>query len=151
MQDEKKTLLDANAAKDAEIKRQKELRLKQENVARKEKRDKYIKQQLSKWRKWPRFFMILFVVLLLIGLLWFIFSLFVTQSGVEQPWYNKLLGSKLPSFLFTVITGIVNYFVFKTYHDRMYFTSNINSFIDHLYIPEELRELKSIDELENIE
>ena len=150
VQDEKKSLLDANAAKDAEIKRQKELRLKQENAIRKEKRDNYIKKQLREWRKWPKFFIILFIFLLLIGLSWFVYSLFVTQNEEEQVWYSKLLESKSFSFLFTVMMGVVNYFVFKTYHDRMFFTSNINSFVDHLYIPEELRDLNSIDELDNI-
>ena len=58
------------------------------------------------------------------------------------------MNSHLFSALFTVLMGIIGYFVFKTFHDRTCLDTNINSFIDHLDIPDDMRKLKSIDELD---
>ena len=88
------------------------------------------------------------MIFFLLGVIWLVMSfIFVPESQEPKLWEN-IIGSKLFSMLLTVLMALIGYFVFKTYHDRKYLDSNINSFIDHLPIPEEMKELKSIEDLE---
>lgn len=145
---ENQTLLDDNKQKDEEIRRQKTVRLRKENEWRREKREKFIYKALCKWRKWPTIWLWVVLIFFLLGVIWLVMSfIFVPESQEPKLWEN-IIGSKLFSMLFTVLMALIGYFVFKTYHDRKYLDSNINSFIDHLPIPEEMKELKSIEDLE---
>ena len=124
------------------------MRLRKENEWRLEKREKYIDEALCKWRKWPTIWLWVVLVFFLLGVAWFVLSLMFIPESQEPKLWERIIGSKLFSMLFTILMALIGYFVFKTYHDRKYMDSNINSFIDHLVIPEEMKELKSIEELE---
>ena len=50
--------------------------------------------------------------------------------------------------IFTFVMAIINGILIKAYYDRNFSSTNIFSFIDHIIIPEEFRELKTINELE---
>jgi hypothetical protein len=145
---ENQTLLDDNKQKDEEIRRQKAVRLRKENEWRKEKREKFILEALRKWRKWPTIWLRIVLFFFLLGVAWLVLSLLFVPEGQETELWMKIIGSKLFSILFTILMALIGYFVFKTYHDRKFLNTNINSFIDHLDIPEAMKELKSVDDLD---
>lgn len=139
-EDARKALEKENKEKDEEIRRLKEEQRQRENEIRKEKRDAYIANCVKKWRKWPRIMMAIFVVLLLLGIAWLVYSfLFVkVDTGNKEC---MLLESKLFSLLFTIIISIINVFVIKAFYDREFLTTNINAFINSIEIPAELKEI----------
>ena len=145
---ENQSLLDANKQKDEEIRRQKAVRFKKENEWRKEKRERFIDEALHVWRKWPTIWFWVVVVFFLLGVAWFVVSLLFVPESQEPRLWERIIGSKLFSILFTILMALLGYFVFKTYHDRKFLDTNINSFIDHLVIPEEMKELRSIEDLD---
>ena len=66
----------------------------------------------------------------------------------EIKFCKDIVDAKSFAMIFTFVMAIINGFVIKAYYDRHFSSTSINSFIDHLVIPEEFRELKTIDELE---
>lgn len=138
----------SNNQKDEEIRKQKERILVLENEIRKEKREKYVKAALKKWRRWPTIWLICVLFFFLMSVIWLVFSFVYEPETNELSQWEKVLNSQLFSVLFTVLMGFISYFVIKTFHDRKCLDSNINSFIDHLVIPDDMRELMSIDELD---
>lgn len=138
--DENKSLLEQNAAKDKEIRELKNEKLYRINQERKNNRQSYIKEQLKKWRRGPLVLLILFSVLFLSGLAWII-VIYVSAPPADASVKLAFLNSKWFSYVFTIIWGIATGIVFKPFYERFYSQTNINSFIDHLGIPEDLREL----------
>lgn len=129
-----------NKEKDEEIRKLREENRQRENEIRKEKREAYIAGRLKKWRKWPRFFMALFIVLLLLGLVWLAYTYFF---AIESPDNNEcsIIESKLFSSLFTFLMAIINGFVIKAFYDREYLNTNINAFINSIEIPDDYKDI----------
>ena len=148
MRGENGELQASNTQKDEEINKQKKSRLVLENEVRKGKREKYVKAALKKWRRWPTIWFCCVLVFFLLGVIWLVISFVYEPETYEPSQCEKIMNSHLFSALFTVLMGIIGYFVFKTFHDRTCLDTNINSFIDHLDIPDDMRKLKSIDELD---
>ena len=148
VKDDNLALQEANKLKDAEIIRLKEARLKQENNIRKEKRGELKKEALKKWRKWPSILLWFVIILFLLGVIWLILSFGKVPVMSEIKFCKDIVDAKSFAMIFTFVMAIINGFVIKAYYDRHFSSTSINSFIDHLVIPEEFRELKTIDELE---
>ena len=139
-EDARKILEKENKEKDEEIRWLKEKQRQKENEIRKEKRDAYIASCVKKWRKWPRIMMTIFLALLLLGIVWLVYSYLFIKVGSNNK-ECALLESKLFSLLFTIIMGIINVFVIKAFYDREFLSTNINAYINSIEIPDELKDL----------
>lgn len=148
VKDDNLALQEANKQKDAEITRLKEARIKQENNIRKEKREEFKKEALKKWRKWPSILLWVVIILFLLGVIWLVLLFGKVPVVSEIKFCKNIVEDKSFAMIFTFVMAIINGIVIKAYYDRNFSSTSINSFVDHLVIPEEFRELKTIDELE---
>jgi len=103
-----------------------QLRKTVENQKREPLRERYKRKELKKWRKKYWLWMILPVVLL--GAFWIVSILF--PCAIFSHWLT-----------ICIITGIISVFMLKGFYDRYMNEANINSFYDHLQIPDEYREI----------
>ncbi len=128
-------------AKEIEIARLQRESLEKENSIRKDKRDRFVKDKLKKWRKKPIILLVIFSLLFIAGVIW-IFIVYLcngqeeSKKSVEEFWRIPIV-----SLLFTFIMAIVNGFIIKAVYDRCLNPTMINAFIARLHIPEELKEL----------
>ena len=138
--DQNKALMEENAAKDEEIRRLREEKLARENEKRKNLRDKYVKKRVRKWRRWPLIILISTLLLFIVGLIWIIFVLCNAPDG-ERTVASTWIDSKWFSIAFTLLMAIINGIIIKAFYERFFSQTHINSFKDHLDIPDELKDL----------
>lgn len=127
-------------AKEAEIERLKQENLEKENRIRHDKREIYIANELKQWRKKSWWWFGIVSVILIFGIIWIIVSCNGNLSETNKL-LDKLLQNRLVAIFVSVISVIIEVFVFKSLYDKYQNHSNIKSFKDCIKIPDEFQPL----------
>jgi hypothetical protein len=117
----------------------------EKNARRKEKREMYISQKLTKWRR--KYLLYIFITLVVLVLA------YITISGVHEWDFSYIFNTtKLTvtdsaiSILFLGVPILLTAYLIPVYRDRMHNATTIEKYKNSLKIPEEMIELPYDDE-----
>jgi hypothetical protein len=127
--------------KDAEIERLRQESVEREKCLITEKRERFIANELKKWRGKSWIWLSIVGALLLSGIVWIIIlcngNLLETEKFIDKLFQNKLIAIAL-SFISLIVEG----FIVKSLYDKYQNHSNINAYKQNIKIPNELNPIE---------